>query len=483
VAHAAASAETLKDLKQVAALLTVANTGLVPGDLTAADAAELVGVCARIERLAAGARTLAVHEVVSSGIWKDLGAKNAACWLAEQLGITVGEAHRILGTSERVRSQPKTADALRKGELSDDQADAVSGATGADPESEDENIAAAKEKKESVRELRERRERAKARADKDDGARERRIHRDRTAHRSIGADGSFQAFMKCTKAQGARFSAAWDAHITALMAERAGNGQPKEPYGALALDGLLRMADHSLDQDHRAGAEPPKAQREPEAAAEPATEPSEDAPADPEPATPEGPEAQEQSPQPAPDPPQPRARPGPRAEMVWLVSLEALQRGWVEGDEVCEIPGVGPVPVSAAREVLGEADLHLVITRGKDIASYCHLGEISPSQRAAVYARARGRCERPGCTSTTHLQIDHIWERQHGGPTRLDNLRLLCGTDHRMKTNNGWRLIGPPGQGTWTHSSQLPGDPARGYPMNKLKHLFPPEEAAIDNAA
>jgi hypothetical protein len=169
--------------------------------------------------------------------------------------------------------------------------------------------------------------------------------------------------------------------------------------------------------------------------------------------------------------------------MVWLVSLEALQRGWVEGDETCEIPGVGPVPVSAARDVLGEADLHLVITRGKDIATYCHLGEISPSQRAAVYARAKGRCERPGCTNTTHLQIDHIWERQHGGPTRIDNLALKCGTDHRLKTHGPWRLIGPPANRRWIHLNDLPGDPARGYPMHKLKHLFPPEEDAIDNAA
>jgi 5-methylcytosine-specific restriction endonuclease McrA len=168
--------------------------------------------------------------------------------------------------------------------------------------------------------------------------------------------------------------------------------------------------------------------------------------------------------------------------MVWLVSLEALQRGHIEGDEVCEIPGVGPVPVSAARDALGEANLHLVITRGKDVASYCHLGEISPSQRAAVFARAGGRCERPGCANTTHLQIDHIWERQYGGPTRVDNLRLLCGADHRMKTNENWRLIGPPGRGRWIHLNQLPGDPARGYPMAKLKHLLPSEAGEVKAA-
>src|SRR5262249_29831222 len=44
--------------------------------------------------------------------------------------------------------------------------------------------------------------------------------------------------------------------------------------------------------------------------------------------------------------------------------LEALQRGHVEGDEVCEIAGLGPIPVRTARELLGDAVLKLVITKG-----------------------------------------------------------------------------------------------------------------------
>jgi hypothetical protein len=42
------------------------------------------------------------------------------------------------------------------------------------------------------------------------------------------------------------------------------------------------------------------------------------------------------------------------------VDVEALRRGGVEGQKLCEIAGVGPVPVSAARGLLGQAIVKLV---------------------------------------------------------------------------------------------------------------------------
>jgi hypothetical protein len=39
-----------------------------------------------------------------------------------------------------------------------------------------------------------------------------------------------------------------------------------------------------------------------------------------------------------------------------------LVRGHTDGDELCEIAGVGPAPVDAARRLLGESILKLVIT-------------------------------------------------------------------------------------------------------------------------
>ena len=46
--------------------------------------------------------------------------------------------------------------------------------------------------------------------------------------------------------------------------------------------------------------------------------------------------------------------------MLVRVDLEALTRGTVEGDETCEIAGLGPIPVtSGPRDALGESILKL----------------------------------------------------------------------------------------------------------------------------
>src|SRR5690606_7829279 len=44
------------------------------------------------------------------------------------------------------------------------------------------------------------------------------------------------------------------------------------------------------------------------------------------------------------------------------LDIEALWRGHVEGDELCEITGLGPIPVNTAKGLLGDAVLKLIIT-------------------------------------------------------------------------------------------------------------------------
>src|SRR5581483_5467184 len=56
------------------------------------------------------------------------------------------------------------------------------------------------------------------------------------------------------------------------------------------------------------------------------------------------------------------------------VDLYALVRGDVEAGEVCEITGIGPVPATVARDLLGEAIAKLVITKGVDVLHVTHLG-------------------------------------------------------------------------------------------------------------
>jgi hypothetical protein len=131
-------------------------------------------------------------------------------------------------------------------------------------------------------------------------------------------------------------------------------------------------------------------------------------------------------------------KPGwPKGETIVLVNIESLKRGSVEGDEVCEIPGVGPVAVSVARELFGESILKLVIRDGVDIRTVVHLGRHPTAmQRTAIFVRDRGRCVRPPCDRPIQ-QIDHIapWTDTH--QTTLDELAGLCGPDHDLKTHRG----------------------------------------------
>src|ERR1019366_4284820 len=69
----------------------------------------------------------------------------------------------------------------------------------------------------------------------------------------------------------------------------------------------------------------------------------------------------------------------PRAQVLVRVDLDALRRGSVGPGGVCEIPGVGPVPVETARELMGDAITRLVITNGVDVTTVCHLGRSIPA--------------------------------------------------------------------------------------------------------
>jgi hypothetical protein len=55
---------------------------------------------------------------------------------------------------------------------------------------------------------------------------------------------------------------------------------------------------------------------------------------------------------------------------------------------------------------------------------------IAPSVRAAVLARDRHRCTRPGCGATRFLEVHHVKPRNLGGSNRADNLVTLCSRCH-----------------------------------------------------
>jgi hypothetical protein len=212
-----------------------------------------------------------------------------------------------------------------------------------------------------------------------------------------------------------------------LKAERRAAGLEPLTYGRLLADALVRVADKSM------GAAPPG-----------------------------GPA---------------RKATGSVMRGMLTVDLSALRRRCLEGEETCEIAGFGTVSLPTARELLGDALLTLVLKDGVDVVNVTRIGDFTDAQRDALWARAGGMCEIPGCGATSGLEIDHDHERQFGGLSNIANGSLKCRTDHLDKTHGPKRLIGPPGRRAFVHLADLPWDPARDgpIPQDQIEHLLPPQ--------
>ena len=56
---------------------------------------------------------------------------------------------------------------------------------------------------------------------------------------------------------------------------------------------------------------------------------------------------------------------------------------------------------------------------------------IPPALRRAATLRDQRRCQVPGCSNATWLDVHHIELRSEGGPHSLQNLVSICGAHHR----------------------------------------------------
>jgi hypothetical protein len=113
-----------------------ALTSFDPARVSAEDAARVVGVVARLERMCAAARARAAQRVDDAMLHRKLGYTNSAEWLARQSGTTVGDAAALMQTALRVEDLPATRDAFVSGALSPAQASAVAQAARVDPAAE-----------------------------------------------------------------------------------------------------------------------------------------------------------------------------------------------------------------------------------------------------------------------------------------------------------------------------------------------------------
>lgn len=404
--------------RSIADSARLALSSLEPRELTSAHVNQVLSHVVAVERMASSARVLLAKRAAESEQWKREGFRSAAEWLASQQGTSTGRAKADLDTSERLDGLQGTADALRDGLLSPDQAAAVSDAASVNPDAEADLIALAEQ--ESLRRLRD--EAARRRAEREDGERRRaRIHRRRRARAWTDADGAWNCSAIGPAELGSRFAVEWE-RLTderSRAARRAGEQGTREQF---AFDALAEMAARSHRLRSGAGQSQGDA---------------------------------------------PPARENLRHLGLIRVDLAALRRGGVGDGELCEIAGIGPVSASAARELLGESVLKLVITRGVDVLHVTHLGRGPTVAQEVALLWANPVCCVQGCNRMRRLEWDHRQPWSEVRATALANLDGPCEYHHARKTRDGWELV----QGTGRRPMVAPSDPR--HPRRSTRERAP----------
>jgi len=403
--------------------------------LSGEEAANLVESLSRLEKIAGAAKGLCASRVAATGWHEREGARDAATWLAGISGDSRSAAGDLLDTAAQLENLSKLDDAFRRGELSGKQAHEIARAGALDPSAEDSLLQAARTT--TLGGLREAADKvvSAARSKEEDEERHRRVHEERHL-RTWTKDGAFQGQFSLTPEAGAKLMGPLSMLADEIF-EQAWREGRVESHGAYLADALVCLA--SCEGLHLLSPSTGTASVEPGDTGD----------------------AAEQA------PPAPLATasplPGPCCRhqdctIIMRVDLEALVRGHLLPGEESSIDGVGHVPLTVVQQYLDAAKVRLVVTEGVDIRSvYSFKRNIPKALDIALRHRDR-QCAVDRCGATFQLERDHIHEFARGGPTTLDNLVLLCGYHHRLKTSKGYRIEGSPGDWRWLHPDGTPAE-------------------------
>ncbi len=352
------------------------------------EAVDLVDLGIELERLGAAVRMIAARSVDSER-WKAAGFRSAAAWMAARAGVPVGPAISALDTLRLLDDLPATAAAFRDGRLSLAQVSEIADVASEWPATEQRLLSAAEVM--SLAELQEECRRVKAAFVIDEDERYRRLRRGRYCRSWTDRDGAVRLSARLTPDEGALLLAEVDARC-AEMESDARAGDWYEGHDAHRADALVDLARRSAGADGPAGAD---------------------------------------------------------ATVHVFVDYDALVRGHTVDEEQCEIPGVGPIPVSVARRMATDSILKVIVTKGVEITAVAHAGRtIRAHHRSALEARDPV-CIVPGCGVRRGLQIDHREPWAETGRTSLDNTARLCRWHHYQKSHCGFTYRGGPGAWEW----------------------------------
>jgi hypothetical protein len=356
--------------------------GFDPAALDGAQARELAEQLAELERLAGAGRTLAAKRVAETAAWAGGGFRDAGAWLASVAGTTVGKARATIETAERLERLPATESALRAGRLSDAQAEVVARAASADPSAERQLLACAS--RSGVKGLKTEAARVEAAVSTNQDERYATVRARRFVRHRALSDVEGLLEMRGPLDKTAAVAAALVPYEREQF-EQARGREVRELPEALAFDALVQLANDAAGG--RFADAPSRA---------PAT-------------------------------------------IVVRVDKTAFDRGRSEPGEVCEIPGVGPVPVSVARKLAEDAILKALITDGIDVRSISHLGRTIPARLRTAIEELYPTCAVDGCEVDRWLETDHKVPVAEGGATEMTNLQRLCPHHHDEKHAGGSR--------------------------------------------
>ena len=385
---------SLVDLHELTQRLRRFVAEFEPDCFDGAQARGLVASFEELERLANAGKALAARQVVATGAWKQDGHhRDAADWFASATAVPLGRARAVLDTAARLASLPATEAAVRAGTLSSAQAEVIVDAATAAPDAEASLLERAGY--DGLRGLRTAAARVRAAACVDEMAAYERVRSARSLRSWTDPDGTGRIDVRGPVDSVARVLAAMKPHHRALF-EQARTDDRRERGDALAFDALVALAD--TPRRERGKGEHGKG--------EPAT------------------------------------RRGTDTTVVVRIDHAALLRGSTEPGEVCEIVGVGPIPVARVSQLLDDCFVKLVLVDGTDVIAVSHPGRTIPARLRTAVEEMYAECVVEGCNVTENLDIDHNLPIEAGGPTALWNLGRLCPNHHDRKHRHDLRLVG-----------------------------------------
>jgi hypothetical protein len=427
-------AALLADVRQAVRLIRDVVRRPVPGALSGASAKEFVALFSEAERAAGSGVALFSPKVVETGEFTKDGHGSAADWLGQVSGSSSGAAKGRLAAAARAAKDPLLTEALHDGELSAAQLGLVTSTLGEVPDAAGDLLelldqgASHKEVSDAASRMR-----ANSRSAETERLRRARVHTNRHFRWGQDEGGGIRGGFFCDEVEFARIAPRLEAEATRRWKTAGAGGDSLEAHRLDAFIDLMGAGsrwpggggdDEGQDDgdiDDAGGPGPGRG----------------------------GGGGRGCGPASGPRPAAPRT--------LIIVNAESLRRGSTEGDELCEIEGIGPVSVAAATELLSEGAFQYLVKEGFDIKT------VTKSTRVvancidmALIVRDRV-CARPGCGNSLGLERDHRQlDYAKDGPTELENLVRLCPECHRLKTDGGWRLEGRPGAWEWVAPAKPP---------------------------